>query len=69
MRLGDIGTLRLTGALPQNVNYALKASHVRALLDTIPEAKRRLKEPKPAGRSFDDVVKDVEGSVVIIFGY
>ena len=70
MRLGDMGTLRLTGALPQNVNYALKASHVRTLLDRIPEADRNLKAPKPpAQRQYDDVVKEVEGAVVIVLAY
>jgi hypothetical protein len=70
MRLGDLGILRLTGALPQNVNYALKASHVRSLLEAIPDAKQKLKEPKAvSGRAFDDVVKEVERAVVIILGY
>jgi S1-C subfamily serine protease len=70
MRLGDLGTLRMTGALPQNVNYALKASHVRQLIDAIPEAKRSLKDSKIATeRPFDDVVKEVESAVAIILAY
>jgi S1-C subfamily serine protease len=70
MRLGDLGTLRLTGALPQNVNYALKASHVRTLLERIPEANRNLKDLKsPSARKYDDIVKEVEDAVVIVLAY
>ncbi len=70
MRLGDIRTLKLTGALPQNVNYAVKSSLVRNLLGTVPDAAKKLKVPVSASnRKFEDVVKDVGDAVAIVLSY
>jgi len=70
MRLGDFRTLRLTGALPQNVNYAVKGSFLSSLLDGLPELKTRLKAPNPStDRTFDEVVKEVEEGVGIVLAY
>jgi S1-C subfamily serine protease len=70
MRLGDYRTLRLTGALPQNVNYAVKGSFLSSLLDSLPDMQAKLKTPNPsAERKFDDVVKEVEDGVVMVMAY
>jgi S1-C subfamily serine protease len=68
MRLGDWRTLKLTGALPQNVNYAVKSSHVRELLDAVPEAAKKLKASGPARKS-EEIVKQVEDAVAIVLSY
>ena len=68
MRLGDWRTLKLTGALPQNVNYAVKSSHVRELLDAVPEAARKLR-PRGGARKFEEIVKHIEESVGIVLSY
>jgi S1-C subfamily serine protease len=70
MRLGDWRTFRLTGALPQNVNYALKSSLVRKFVDGVPEAAGKMKSPASAGsRKFEDVVKDTGEAVGIVLSY
>lgn len=68
MRLGDWRTLQLTGALPQNVNYAVKSAHVRSLVGLVPEAAKKLKTPSPE-RRFDEIVKQVENAVGIVISY
>ena len=69
MRLGDWRTLQLTGALPQNVNYAVKSAHVRELVDAVPEAAKKLKGAGGSARKFEDIVKQVEDSVGIVFSF
>lgn len=68
MRLGDWRTLKLTGALPQNVNYAVKSAHIRALVEAVPEAAKKLKTAGPA-RKFEEIVKQVEDAVGIVLSY
>jgi S1-C subfamily serine protease len=68
MRLGDWRTLKLTGALPQNVNYAVKSSHIRELVDAVPEAAKKLKA-STATRKFEEIVKHVEDAVGIVLSY
>lgn len=43
LSLNDLTHLKRTGAVPQNVNYAVKSSLVMELLESIPEVKRKLK--------------------------
>ena len=52
------------GSLPQNVNYALKASYAQALVDTVPEAIDGLQEPYR--KQSDSVVDRVKKSVVMV---
>jgi len=69
-RLGDIATLKITGSLPQNVNYALKSSFVTAFLETLPEVSGKLKTPRPAKeRPFSEVADEVKQSVVLVTVY
>lgn len=65
-RLGDMATLRITGSLPQNVNYALKTSFIIAFLETLPDIAAKLKEPETRARKFEDVVKSAEQSTVLV---
>ncbi len=70
MRLGDWRALRITGALPQNVNYAVKSSLIRHFVDAVPEAARKLKAPaQNAARKFDEIVKDTNEAVAIVLSY
>lgn len=59
---------KYSGSLPQNVNYALKAPYVEALLDTIPEVANNLPKPKEK-ESFDTMIDRVMKGVVMIFTY
>jgi hypothetical protein len=69
-RLSDRAALEVSGALPQNVNYALKSSYALSLLESIPDLARKLKEPWPAKeRKFDQVVKEAQEAVALVLVY
>ena len=71
MRLGDWRTLKLTGALPQNVNYAVKSAHVRDLIASVPEATKKPAAARAnvAAPKFEEIVKQVEDAVAIVMSY
>jgi uncharacterized protein len=70
MRLGDWRTLRMTGALPQNVNYAVKSSLIHTLVNAVPEAAKKLKSPGAGtAKKFEDVVKQTGEAVAIVLSY
>lgn len=61
---------RITGAIPQNVNYAIKGFYAQALVDSMPDVARLLLSPnkgKPA--SFDVIVDHVKACTVMVFAY
>ena len=59
----------MSGALPENVNYAVKSSYLLGFLESVPEVSAKLKEPRTAARRFEDVVKDAEQSAVLVLVY
>lgn len=65
-KLNDLATAKLTGSLPQNVNYAVKSAYILPLLDAIPEGNLLLKPEKVPG--FDEIVRRAETSICIILG-
>jgi S1-C subfamily serine protease len=59
-----------SGALPQNVNYAVKSSYVLALLEGMEPPILKLKEPWPGKlRNSDDVVKEAQEAAVLVLVY
>ncbi|MHB8524467.1 MAG: trypsin-like peptidase domain-containing protein [Limisphaerales bacterium] len=69
-KLSDIATLKATGSLPQNVNYAIKSAYASILLDSVPGVVGKLKEPNPPrDRKFEEVVKEVQAAtgLVLVF--
>jgi S1-C subfamily serine protease len=60
MRLGDFRAWKLTGALPQNVNYAIKSSIINGVVQSMPEAANKLKTAESKERQFEDIVRQVE---------
>jgi uncharacterized protein len=69
MRMGDFRTFKLTGALPQNVNYAIKSFIISDVVQSMPEASNKLKPTEAKERKFEDIVREVEDSVAIVLGY
>ncbi|MDB6025067.1 MAG: hypothetical protein JWM68_1290 [Verrucomicrobiales bacterium] len=70
MRLDDVKTLRLTGSLPQNVNYALKSSFLAAFLETVPEFDNKVlfsELLKP--RNLDEVIRGAEQACAMVLVY
>lgn len=63
-------TLKITGSLPQNVNYAVKSSFVLDLIKTVPALAANLKDPHiGVERKFEDVVEEVEAATVLVLVY
>lgn len=66
-KLSDMYTLRATGQLPQNVNYAVKSAYVLALLQSEPGLQEKL--PAANGnmqRNKDDIVSELQKSTVLV---
>ena len=63
------GTLAASGALPENVNYAVKSSLLLSFLESVPDLAPRLKEPNTADEKFEDVVKSAQDAAVLVLVY
>ena len=57
------------GALPENVNYAVKSSFLLGFLESVPEVAAKLREPNTRERKFEDVVKEAEQAAVLVLVY
>ncbi len=67
-RIGDAAAIESSGAIPQNVNYAIKSTYLIALIENVPEAAKGLKEPSRT-KDFSDAVQAVEkaSAIVLVF--
>jgi hypothetical protein len=61
--------LAASGALPENVNYAVKSSFVLGFLESVPDISAKLKEPNTKEERFEDVVKSAQQAAVMILVY
>ena len=61
--------LAASGALPENVNYAVKSSLLLSFLESVPDVSAKLKAPATADRKFEDVVKSVRDAAVLVLVY
>ncbi len=68
-KLSARAALAASGALPENVNYAVKSSFLLGFLESVPEVSARLKEPNTQERKFEDVVKSAEQAAVLVLVY
>lgn len=64
--LNALGMLGWEGVIPQNVNYAVKISYARLLLEDIPELRNQLPQPKPAKREPHEVVTEVQKATALV---
>jgi hypothetical protein len=55
-----------TGALPQNVNFAVKSAYALALLESQPALARKLKPSSASKRKFADVVAAAESAAALV---
>ncbi len=58
-----------SGALPENVNSAVKSSYLLSFLESVPEVAARLREPESKERKFEDVVRSAEQAAVLVLVY
>ena len=68
-KLDARAALSTGGALPENVNYAVKSSFLLGFLESVPELSAKLKEPDQKERKFEDVVKSAEQAAVLVLVY
>ncbi len=61
--------LAASGALPENVNYAVKSSFLLSFLESAPDVSAKLKEPITVDRKFEDVVKSAQDAAVLVLVY
>ena len=61
--------LASSGALPENVNYAVKSSYLLSFLESVPEVSAKLKEPNTKEKKFEEVVKEAEQAAVLVLVY
>jgi serine protease Do len=68
-KLDAAAALASSGALPENVNYAVKSSFLLSFLESVPEVSARLRGPATKDRKFEDVVKDAEQAAALVVVY
>ena len=68
-KLSVAAAVATSGALPENVNYAVKSSFLLGFLESVPEVSAKLKEPNTKERKFEDVVKSAEQAAVLVLVY
>jgi TPR repeat protein/S1-C subfamily serine protease len=65
-KLSVAAAVKTSGALPENVNYALKGVFISTLLDTLSASKFTLIEPHTKAQSVEETAKTVEASVALV---
>ena len=68
-KLDESVALAASGALPENVNYAVKSSLLLSFLESVPQVSAKLKEPNTADEKFEDVVKSAQDAAVLVLVY
>ena len=68
-KLDASAALAASGALPENVNYAVKSSLLLSFLESVPAVSAKLKAPVTADRKFEDVVKSAQDAAVLVLVY
>ncbi len=68
-KLDAAAALAASGALPKNVNYAVKISLLLSFLESVPAVASKLKEPVSAERKFDEVVQSAQAAAVLVLVY
>jgi hypothetical protein len=68
-KLDAATALTVSGALPENVNYAIKSSYLLSFLESVPEIAAKLKSPNTLDEKFSDAVKDAEKATVMVLVY
>lgn len=66
--LNQRAAIATSGSMAQNVNYAVKASYLLSFLESGSEVAGKMKRIPPRERKFEDVVRDVEQSTVLVIG-
>ena len=68
-KLDASAALAVSGALPENVNYAVKSSFLLGFLESVPDVDAKLKAPNVKDGKFEDVVKSAQDAAVLVLVY
>jgi S1-C subfamily serine protease len=68
-KLNASAALAASGALPENVNYAVKSSFLLSFLESVPDVSAKLKAPNTQEVKFEDVVKSAQDAAVLVLVY
>ncbi len=68
-KLDESAALAASGALPENVNYAVKSSLLMSFLESMPEVSAKLIAPNKVDEKFEDVVKSAQAATVVVLVY
>jgi tetratricopeptide (TPR) repeat protein len=68
-KLSAEAALKASGALPENVNYAVKSSFLLGFLESAPDVVAKLKEPNAKDTKFDDVVEQAKEAAALVVVY
>ena len=68
-KLDASAALAASGALPENVNYAVKSSLLLSFLESVPAVSAKLKAPNTKDEKFEDVVKSAQAAAVLVLVY
>ena len=68
-KLDASAALTASGALPENVNYAVKSSLLLSFLESEPDVSAKLKAPNTADEKFSDVVKSAQDATLLVLVY
>ena len=65
-RLSDAAAISETGAIPQNVNYAVKSAFVLPFVENIPEIKQA---GKPSYKDRAEIIEQMKKATVLVICY
>jgi S1-C subfamily serine protease len=68
-KLDAAAALSASGALPENVNYAVKSGYLLSFLESVPEVSAKLKEANGKEIKFEEVVEKAKQSAVLVLVY
>jgi hypothetical protein len=68
-KLDAAAELSASGALPENVNYAVKSSYLLSFLESVPEVSAKLKEANGKEIKFEEVVEKAKQAAVLVLVY
>ena len=68
-KLNAAAALSASGALPENVNYAVKSGYLLSFLESLPEVSAKLKEANGKEIKFEEVVERAKQAAVLVLVY
>lgn len=68
-KLDAATALNASGALPENVNYAVKSGFLLSFLESTPEVIAELREPNTKDEKFEEMVNSAERAAALVLVY